>query len=184
MVSKPTYNWGGPSCTPPYDKTIWDFEVPFGRQIAWPWQVRPLRGSGHVRRWFGIAMTWGKTDIDFVADNITTLSTKGSNMFQQFHAFAPWTSALMAQRDTKGWLQWLPEVVECLDGLHFSFGPASFQQVNLQVFEKILQESLHMSPWISWEFHGHFMGISWGFSWMPCRRPAQHTCLGGNRLQA
>eukprot|EP00435_Cladocopium_sp_Y103_P028027 s1294_g6.t7 len=31
-------------------------------------------------------------------------------------------------------------VVECLDGLHFAFGPASFQQVNLQVFEKILQE--------------------------------------------
>lgn len=31
-------------------------------------------------------------------------------------------------------------VVECLDGLHFSFGPASFQQVNLQVFEKILQD--------------------------------------------
>jgi hypothetical protein len=50
-------------------------------------------------------------------------------------------------------------VVECLDGLHFSFGPASFQQVNLQVFEKILQESLHMSPWISWPFHGNFMGI-------------------------
>ena len=32
------------------------------------------------------------------------------------------------------------EVVERLDGLDFSFGPASFQQVNLQVFEKILQE--------------------------------------------
>ena len=58
-------------------------------------------------------------------------------------------------------------MVECLDGLDFSFGPASFQQVNLQVFEKILQENgLH-------GFHGHFMGISWsleiyGYLVAPC----------------
>ena len=32
------------------------------------------------------------------------------------------------------------EVIEGLDGLDFSFGPASFQQANLVVFDKMLQD--------------------------------------------
>ena len=34
------------------------------------------------------------------------------------------------------------QVVERLDGLDFAFGPASFQQANLQVFERVLQAKL------------------------------------------
>jgi len=48
-----------------------------------------------------------------------------------------WFEPLGASKSSK--------VIESLDGLHFSFGPASFQQTNLPVFEKILQEQLAVS---------------------------------------